>query len=105
MGKIRFGGAGASKKAVAKRAIERKTGARGLCSILEEVLLDTMFELPSMQGVEEVVVNGECITRKGEPQGRLRLGLLKPVRPGLLRAAALRPVPRAPAPPPRPIRG
>ncbi len=53
--------------AIAKRAIERKTGARGLRSILEEVLLDTMFELPSMQGVEEVVVNEECITRKGEP--------------------------------------
>ncbi|MCB1352050.1 MAG: ATP-dependent Clp protease ATP-binding subunit ClpX [Rhodobacteraceae bacterium] len=54
-------------RAIAKRAIERKTGARGLRSILEEVLLDTMFELPSMQGVEEVVVNEECILRKGEP--------------------------------------
>ena len=54
-------------KAVAKRAIDRKTGARGLRSILEEVLLDTMFELPSMRGVEEVVVNEECILRKGEP--------------------------------------
>ena len=53
--------------AIAKRAIERKTGARGLRSILEEVLLDTMFELPSMEGVEEVVVNDECIMRKGEP--------------------------------------
>ena len=69
-------------KAVAKRAIDRKTGARGLRSILEEVLLDTMFELPSMQGVEEVVVNEECILRKGEPlldlrrpQGRLGFGL------------------------------
>ena len=72
-------------KAVAKRAIDRKTGARGLRSILEEVLLDTMFELPSMQGVEEVVVNEECILRKGEPlliyaerkEGRLRLGVLR----------------------------
>jgi ATP-dependent Clp protease ATP-binding subunit ClpX len=54
-------------KAIAKRAIDRKTGARGLRSILEEVLLDTMFELPSMQGVEEVVVNEECILRNGEP--------------------------------------
>ncbi|MBP7243180.1 ATP-dependent Clp protease ATP-binding subunit ClpX [Amaricoccus sp.] len=52
---------------IAKRAIDRKTGARGLRSILEEVLLDTMFELPSMQGVAEVVVNEECILRKGEP--------------------------------------
>ena len=54
-------------RSIAKRAIDRKTGARGLRSILEEVLLDTMFELPSMQGVEEVVVNEECILRKGEP--------------------------------------
>ncbi|CAN5772039.1 ATP-dependent Clp protease ATP-binding subunit ClpX [soil metagenome] len=54
-------------KAVAKRAIERKTGARGLRSILEEVLLDTMFELPSMRAVEEVVVNDDCIMKKAEP--------------------------------------
>ncbi|WP_424926563.1 ATP-dependent Clp protease ATP-binding subunit ClpX [Amaricoccus tamworthensis] len=54
-------------RAIARRAIERKTGARGLRSILEEVLLDTMFDLPSMQGVEEVVVNDETITRKGDP--------------------------------------
>ncbi|MHA3978413.1 ATP-dependent Clp protease ATP-binding subunit ClpX [Halovulum sp. GXIMD14794] len=52
---------------IAKRAIERKTGARGLRSILEEVLLDTMFEIPGMQGVEEVVVNEEAIDRKGDP--------------------------------------
>ncbi len=53
--------------AIAKRAIERKTGARGLRSILEEVLLDTMFEIPALQGVEEVVVNEEAISRAGEP--------------------------------------
>ncbi len=54
-------------KAVAARAIERKTGARGLRSILEEVLLDTMFEVPALEGVEEVVVNEDAIVRKGEP--------------------------------------
>ncbi|QHQ34683.1 ATP-dependent Clp protease ATP-binding subunit ClpX [Algicella marina] len=54
-------------KAVASRAIERKTGARGLRSILEEVLLDTMFEVPALEGVEEVVVNEDAIVRKGEP--------------------------------------
>ncbi|WP_372614463.1 ATP-dependent Clp protease ATP-binding subunit ClpX [Aquicoccus sp.] len=48
-------------KAIAKRAIERKTGARGLRSILEDVLLDTMFELPGMENVEEVVVNEEAV--------------------------------------------
>ncbi|MEM8789558.1 MAG: ATP-dependent Clp protease ATP-binding subunit ClpX [Pseudomonadota bacterium] len=53
--------------AVAQRAIERKTGARGLRSILEEVLLDTMFEIPALQGVEEVVVNEDAIKRDGDP--------------------------------------
>jgi len=48
-------------KAIAKRAIERKTGARGLRSILEDILLDTMFDLPGMADVEEVVVNEEAV--------------------------------------------
>ncbi|WP_212523912.1 ATP-dependent Clp protease ATP-binding subunit ClpX [Actibacterium sp. MT2.3-13A] len=48
-------------KAIAKRAIERKTGARGLRSIMEDILLDTMFELPGMDEVEEVVVNEEAV--------------------------------------------
>ncbi|RJL18539.1 ATP-dependent Clp protease ATP-binding subunit ClpX [Paracoccus siganidrum] len=47
--------------AIAKRAIKRKTGARGLRSIMEEILLDTMFELPGMDSVEEVVVNEEAV--------------------------------------------
>ena len=53
--------------AIAKRAIARKTGARGLRSILEEVLLDTMFEIPALSGVQEVVVNEEAIIGEGEP--------------------------------------
>ena len=48
-------------RAVAKRALERKTGARGLRSILEDILLDTMFELPGMSTVQEVVVNEESV--------------------------------------------
>ena len=47
--------------AIAKRAIERKTGARGLRSILEDILLDTMFDLPGLDSVEEVVVNEEAV--------------------------------------------
>ncbi|WP_410216545.1 ATP-dependent Clp protease ATP-binding subunit ClpX [Paracoccus sp. (in: a-proteobacteria)] len=47
--------------AIAKRAIKRKTGARGLRSIMEEILLDTMFELPGLDSVEEVVVNEEAV--------------------------------------------
>lgn len=48
-------------RAVAKKAIARKTGARGLRSIMEATLLDTMFELPALEGVEEVVISAEVI--------------------------------------------
>ena len=53
--------------AVARKAITRKTGARGLRSILEGILLETMFELPTFEGVEEVVVNAEVIDGKAQP--------------------------------------
>jgi len=53
--------------AIAKRAIQRKTGARGLRSILEDILLDTMFELPSLTDVQEVVVNEEAVTSDAKP--------------------------------------
>ncbi len=51
-------------KAIAKHAIERKTGARGLRSIMEGILLDTMFDLPSLDGVEEVVISEEVVNNK-----------------------------------------
>ncbi len=54
-------------KAIAKRAIARKTGARGLRSIMEDILLNTMFELPGLNGVEEVVVNVEAVTSEAQP--------------------------------------
>ena len=53
--------------AIAKRAIERKTGARGLRSILEEILLDTMFDLPGLNEVTEVVVNEEAVSSVSNP--------------------------------------
>ena len=53
--------------AIAKRAIERKTGARGLRSILEDILLDTMFDLPGMENVTKVVVNEEAVTSEAQP--------------------------------------
>ena len=53
--------------AIAKRAIARKTGARGLRSIMEDILLDTMFDLPSTDGVEEVVVNEEAVNSDHAP--------------------------------------
>ena len=54
-------------QAIAKRAIERKTGARGLRSILEDILLDTMFELPGLETVSEVVVNEEAVSSEAKP--------------------------------------
>jgi ATP-dependent Clp protease ATP-binding subunit ClpX len=53
--------------AVARKAIERKTGARGLRSILESILLDTMFDLPSMDGVDEVHVDKDVVDGRKEP--------------------------------------
>jgi ATP-dependent Clp protease ATP-binding subunit ClpX len=56
-----------SLRAIARKAIARKTGARGLRSILESILLDTMFELPSMRGVEEVVVSADVVEGRAKP--------------------------------------
>jgi ATP-dependent Clp protease ATP-binding subunit ClpX len=53
--------------AIARRAIERKTGARGLRSIMEAILLDTMFDLPSLETVEEIVVDGEVVAGRKPP--------------------------------------
>ncbi|MGV0875519.1 ATP-dependent Clp protease ATP-binding subunit ClpX [Martelella sp. FLE1502] len=53
--------------AIARRAIERKTGARGLRSIMEKILLDTMFELPAMKGVREVVISDEVVEGTAQP--------------------------------------
>ena len=53
--------------AIARKAIARKTGARGLRSIMENILLDTMYELPSLEGAEEVVVNGEVVEGRAQP--------------------------------------
>ena len=52
---------------VAKKGIERKTGARGLRSILEGILLDTMFDLPSMDGVDEVLIDKDVVAGTKEP--------------------------------------
>jgi ATP-dependent Clp protease ATP-binding subunit ClpX len=54
-------------QAVAQRAMQRKTGARGLRTILETVLLDTMYELPSMRNVSKVVVDEPVIAGQTPP--------------------------------------
>jgi ATP-dependent Clp protease ATP-binding subunit ClpX len=54
-------------RAVATKAMARKTGARGLRSILESVLLDTMYEIPSLEGVSKVVIDASVIAGESEP--------------------------------------
>ena len=52
---------------ISEKALERKTGARGLRSILENILLDTMFELPGIMGVNEIMVNSEVVQNNKKP--------------------------------------
>jgi len=52
---------------IAKRAIKKKTGARGLRSIIESILLKTMFKIPTMENVEEVIINESTVQQKSEP--------------------------------------
>ncbi len=54
-------------KAIAKKALARKTGARGLRSIMEGILLDSMYDLPTYEDVEEVVINAEVLDGNAEP--------------------------------------
>ncbi len=54
-------------EACAEEAIRRKTGARGLRTVLEDTLLDVMYEIPSRGDVKKCVVNAECITHKRRP--------------------------------------
>lgn len=53
--------------AIAKKAVERKAGARGLRAILEDVMLDIMYEVPSMGGVSECIINEDAVTKKEKP--------------------------------------
>ena len=53
--------------AIAKKALKRKTGARGLRTIVESVLLDTMYDLPSLENVSKVVVDESVIEHKSDP--------------------------------------
>ncbi|MBF0463972.1 MAG: ATP-dependent Clp protease ATP-binding subunit ClpX [Nitrospirae bacterium] len=54
-------------RAIAKKAIVRKSGARGLRAILEEVMLDVMYEIPSQNGIKECIINEETITNNVKP--------------------------------------
>jgi ATP-dependent Clp protease ATP-binding subunit ClpX len=54
-------------RATARKAMERKTGARGLRTILEQILLDTMYDLPSMENVGKVVIDESVVTGESKP--------------------------------------
>ena len=54
-------------RAIAKKAIQRKTGARGLRSIMESILLEPMFDLPSIDSIEEIVINREVVEGGSKP--------------------------------------
>ncbi len=54
-------------KAISRRAIGRKTGARGLRSIMESILLEQMFDLPSLDSVVELVINSEVVEGRAQP--------------------------------------
>jgi ATP-dependent Clp protease ATP-binding subunit ClpX len=54
-------------RAIARKALVRKTGARGLRSIIEQALLDTMFDLPNQKSVKKVVVDENTIANNGKP--------------------------------------
>ena len=63
--KLRF--ADDALSAIAKKAIKRKTGARGLRAILEDVMLDVMYDVPSQTGIKECVINAEVINESADP--------------------------------------
>ena len=58
----------AALKAVAEKSIDRKTGARGLRSIMEEIMNDIMYEIPSRKDVKKVIITDKCIEEKAEPK-------------------------------------
>ena len=53
--------------AIAEKAIERKTGARGLRAIVEQVLMDTMFDIPTKEGIKDVIVGRDVIEKNKQP--------------------------------------
>ena len=53
---------------IAKLAFERKTGARGLRSIMEKAMMDVMYEIPSDETIKEVRITKDCVMGKGEPE-------------------------------------
>ena len=91
--------------AIAEQAMRRGTGARGLRAIMEEVLLDTMYELPSRTDIAQVVIDAEVVARPGQPDPDPHPGPRRQrPAPGTLRLTPARARhPRAILPPPPPL--
>ena len=68
-------------KLIARQAIERKSGARGLRAIIENILMDTMFDIPSRTDVKQVVINSQSVKGEGKPRLVLEEGALKLRKP------------------------
>ncbi len=64
---VKLGFSEGALECIAEKAVARKTGARGLRSIMENILLDTMYDLPGVDGVEEIVINREVVEESGNP--------------------------------------
>ena len=64
---VKLGFSEGALECIAEKAVARKTGARGLRSIMENILLDTMYDLPGVDGVEEIVINREVVEDAGNP--------------------------------------
>ena len=64
---VKLGFSDGALDGIAEKAVERKTGARGLRSIMENILLDTMYDLPGVEGVEEIVINREVVDDSAKP--------------------------------------
>jgi ATP-dependent Clp protease ATP-binding subunit ClpX len=67
MEEVKLGFSDGALDSIAEKAVARKTGARGLRSIMENILLDTMYELPGIDEVEEIVINREVVEDAGKP--------------------------------------
>jgi ATP-dependent Clp protease ATP-binding subunit ClpX len=68
-------------EAIAQKALDRQTGARGLRSIIEKALLDTMFDLPSTENVTHIIVDKETITQGKQPRFQNKPNKKKEIKP------------------------
>jgi len=64
---VKFSATEGALSAIVDKVIERETGARGLRAILEKIMLDTMYEIPSLEGVRECIITEDCVLKSKPP--------------------------------------